>query len=171
MQNPLLLLRHAKSSRDDSALDDFDCPLNERGRLNAKALAGYFLQENIRPSEVLCSAAVRTVQTLEVLAPALTGIPVRIEPDLYETNMDQLLERLRRLDQGAASVLLIGHNPGIGRLAEVLSAGHGDHVALDRLAEKYPTGTLAVLESEIKSWAELGKGSCRLAAFVRPADL
>jgi phosphohistidine phosphatase len=167
----VFLLRHAKSSWDDVSVDDFDRPLNGRGRRNAKAMAGYFKQAGIHPAEVLCSAALRTVQTLELLEQALPGASVSIEADLYEANKGDLLARLRRLDDRLNSVLVIGHNPGVGRLAQGLAGGQGDHKALAHLGEKYPTGTLAVLETEIARWGELEDGACRLTAFVRPGDI
>ena len=167
----LYLLRHAKSSWDDPAVDDFDRPLNGRGLVAARLMAAHLRSAGVRPATVLCSAARRTRQTLEYLEPLLEGVPVAIEPELYELDRSGLLARLRRLDDHLASVLLIGHNPGLERLAETLAAGHGDGQALARLAAKFPTGALAVLDGEIPRWAELDHGTCRLAAFVRPRDL
>lgn len=167
----IFLLRHAKSSWDDPALNDFDRPLNNRGRRNARALAAHFRRANIHPSVILCSAARRTRETYDILSPSLEGIPISFEAELYEAAKHDLLERLRRLHDNLASVLLIGHNPGLERLASALSGGQGKATALARLAEKYPTGTLAVLETDIGHWGTLQDGCCRLTAFVRPADL
>ena len=167
----LFLLRHAKSSWDDPAMDDFDRPLNNRGRRNAAALARHIRRAGLRPQFVLCSAARRTRETYAILEPSLEGVPASFEPELYEAAKHGLLERLRRLDDHLGSVLLIGHNPGLERLASALSSGHGEAKPLARLAEKYPTGTLAVLDADITCWGALQDGSCRLAAFVRPADL
>lgn len=167
----LFLLRHAKSSWDDPDLDDFDRPLTNRGRRNAQALAAHLGRGHVRPALVLCSAARRTCETYDILEPALEGVPVSFESSLYEATKHDLVERLRRLDDHLASVLLIGHNPGLERLAAALAAGHGEAKPLSHLAEKYPTGTLAVLETDLDHWAALEDGSCRLAQFVRPADL
>lgn len=167
----VLLLRHAKSSWDDPALGDFDRPLNNRGRRNARAMAAYLRKSALRPAMVLCSAARRTRETYDIVAPALEGIPVSFEAELYEAAKHDLLERLRRLDEHLCSVLLIGHNPGLERLALALSTGHGEAGPLARLAEKFPTGTLAVLDTDIGAWAALQEGTCRLTGFVRPADL
>lgn len=167
----LFLLRHAKSSWDESGLDDFDRPLNNRGRRNARALASLFRESAIRPALILCSAARRTRETYDILAPSLEGVPLSIERELYEASKHDLLERLRRLDDHLDSVLLIGHNPGLERLADALSDGRGEAKPLARLAEKYPTGTLATLETDIGHWGALQDGACRLTEFVRPADL
>jgi phosphohistidine phosphatase len=167
----MFLLRHAKSSWDDGDLGDFDRPLNERGRRNARAMADYLKSSAFRPAIVLCSATLRTRQTWELLAPALNGVPVSFEPDLYEASRHDLVTRLRHLDDHLASALVIGHNPGLQRLANHLCAGHGAPKALARLEEKFPTCTLATLEAKVEKWAELDQGCARLTDFVRPADL
>ncbi|MGE5476195.1 MAG: SixA phosphatase family protein [Bacteroidales bacterium] len=167
----LFLLRHAKSSWDEAGLDDFDRPLNNRGRRAARAMAAYLRQQDLRPALVLCSAARRTRETYDILEPSLEGIPVSFEAELYEAAKHDLLERLRRLDDHLDSVLLIGHNPGLERLAGALAGGHGEAKALARLADKYPTGTLAVLETGTAHWGALEDAGCRLTRFIRPADL
>lgn len=167
----VLLLRHAKSSWDDEAADDYDRRLSGRGRKNARALAKYLQASGFHPAMVLCSAATRTRETFAILESSLEGIPVSFEAELYEATKHDLLTRLRRLDSHLESVLLIGHNPGLERLAAALCNGHGHPIALARMTEKFPTGTLAVLNADMADWAALEDGSCRLAEFVRPADL
>ena len=167
----IYLLRHAKSSWDDDALDDFQRPLNARGRKAAKRMARFLAERSIRPNMVLCSAALRTRGTYDILEPELQGVPVSFEDGLYEASRGDLLHRLQRLDGHLDSVLLIGHNPGLEKLALTLAGGHGDPVALERLEQKYPTGALTMLESAVPHWPELDAGTCRLAAFVRPKDL
>ncbi len=167
----LYVLRHAKSSWDDPSLDDFDRPLTERGRHGARLMGRHLAAARVHPALVLCSAAKRARQTLELVEPALEGVPVAIEADLYEADKAELLVRLRRLDDHLGSVMLVGHNPGLERLAEGLVAHHGDGEALARFTEKFPTCALAVLDCDLAHWAELEDGTCRLAEFVRPGDL
>ncbi len=167
----IYLLRHAKSSWDDVALDDFQRPLNARGRKAAKRMAKHFAEAGIRPHMVLCSAALRTRATYDLLEPALQGVPVSFEDCIYEASRSDLLHRLQRLDGHLESVLLIGHNPGLEKLALGLCGGHGDHVGLERLEHKYPTGALAVLDSNVPHWPELDINKCTLAEFIRPKDL
>lgn len=64
----LHLLRHAKSSRKDPALDDQVRPLSKRGRTAAEAMAKYMERATIAPDIVLCSTAVRARQTLDPIA-------------------------------------------------------------------------------------------------------
>ncbi|CAA7627200.1 histidine phosphatase family protein [Magnetospirillum sp. UT-4] len=166
----LYLLRHAKSSWDDPAADDFDRPLNGRGRRAAQRMAQYLTERRICPALVLCSAAARTRATYDLLGAALAGAPVSFEQGLYEASLQDLSARLRRVEDGIASVMVIGHNPGMERLGAFL-AGGGEAAALERLRTKYPTCTLAVLETGIARWSGIDQGDFRLAAFIRPRDL
>jgi phosphohistidine phosphatase len=167
----IYFLRHAKSSWDDGALDDFERPLSGRGRKAARAMGKFLAKQNIRPNLVLCSAAKRTRSTYEIIEPRLEGVPVSIERDLYAAAKGNLLDRLRKLDDHLASVMLIGHNPGLERLAAFLAGPHGEPHALEHLAEKFPTGTLAIIETDTPRWAQLDAGTCRLTALIRPRDL
>ena len=167
----LYLLRHAKSSWDDSGLADRDRPLAPRGRKAAARIAAHLRAERIEPAVVLCSSAVRTRQTLDAILPALEGAPeILIEDDLYAAGAESLLARIRAVPAAAPSVLLIGHNPGMADLAFAL-AGGGDGAALQRLREGFPTGALATLAIAHAGWAELGDGDAELAAYVVPREL
>jgi phosphohistidine phosphatase len=164
----LFLLRHAKSSWDDADLDDHDRPLAPRGEGALKLMAEHLRREGVTPALVLCSSAVRTRQTLERIAPALgEGIPVEIEPGLYGASEQRLLERLRAVDDGVESLMLIGHNPAVAQLALSL-AGSGRNVA--DLRGKYPTGALATLEFSGR-WGDLQPGRAELTDFVTPKQL
>lgn len=165
------LMRHAKSSWDDAALDDFDRPLNARGRKAARGMARRLAGLGIRPQVVLCSGARRARQTFEALDEALEGADVVIERGLYEAGPNELLARLWRLDdKGLDSVLLIGHNPAVERLALALASSGADD-ALARLEAKFPTAALATLTAPVDQWTAVEPGTCRLERFVRPADL
>ena len=171
MTKILYLLRHAKSSWDDVGLADRDRPLAPRGRKAARRIAEHLAGAEVPPALVLCSSAVRTRQTLDAVLPSLADDPeVLVEDGLYGALADSLLARLRAVPAGVPSVLLIGHNPGIGDLALEL-AGRGDTAALQRLREGYPTGALATLAIEDGGWAELADGGAELTDYVVPREL
>jgi phosphohistidine phosphatase len=163
----LYLLRHAKSSWDDPALADRDRPLAPRGRRAAELMKEHLTQDGIVPALVLCSAARRTRETLDVIAPAFGAeADIEVERDLYGASAGELLERLQGVPDTISSVMLIGHNPSVQTLALNL-AGSGE---LDAIALKYPTGALATLTFE-GAWQELDRGAAELTGFVRPRDL
>jgi phosphohistidine phosphatase len=167
----LYLLRHAKSDRGDPALSDIDRPLAPRGRRDAPAMAAYMHEHDYRPDLILCSPAARTRETLALLHPAL-GRDIRAEYDrkLYLGSPDVLLRRLRDIDEAVASVLLIGHNPGLERFAAAL-APRGDRHALARMREKFPTCGLAVIHLHIDRWEQTDLGAGTLTDFRVPAEL
>lgn len=168
----LLLLRHAKSAWNDPRLDDHERPLNRRGERAAKAMADHIARQGPRPDLILCSTAMRTRQTLAPLLKRLDGPapPISLEKGLYLASEDALLARLQTVADDVRTVLLIGHNDGIGQLAADLTAD-GPPGAVAALRAKFPTGALASLRAPAGPWSDLKPGSAKLLAFVRPRDL
>ena len=167
----LYLLRHAKSGWRDPSLEDFDRALNGRGRRAAGTIGEYMRRREMRPALVLCSPAVRATQTLELVRAALGGdLPAKIEDGLYLAEPGALLSRIQRVDDVLPSVMLIGHNPGIERLAIALSGG-GDDQARQRMQAGFPTAALVLLAGDQARWRDLRQGRARLEAFIRPNDL
>ncbi|WP_235720875.1 SixA phosphatase family protein [Magnetospirillum molischianum] len=167
----LFLLRHAKSSWDDPVLADFDRPLSRRGHEAAVRLAAFVERYGLTPKLALVSTARRTRETWEALARIMPTVPASYEPGLYAAGQSDLFQRLQKLDPPLESVILVGHNPGLERLADFLSNRQGEPVALDRMARKYPTGALAELTLDIAGWDELECGCGRITCFTRPVDL
>jgi phosphohistidine phosphatase len=166
----LYLLRHGKSSWKDERIEDFDRPLNKRGRAAAKAMGEHLAKQKITPAQVLCSSAKRTRETLEGVQEALgAALPARFEKGIYMADEATLLRRLRRLNDSLASAMLIGHNPGLEQLALALAAEQDDELRR-QLQLKFPTGSLAIIETDVDRWADLKPGCGRLTAFVRPRD-
>jgi phosphohistidine phosphatase len=166
----LLVLRHAKSSWDVRGVVDHDRPLAPRGHEATERLRRYLEGLELPLELVLCSTAVRTVQTLEGIR---AGLPEDVEVvqdgRLYAATAPTLLARLHEVPDATRAVLLIGHNPGAQDLVELLTA-NGDPDARERLATKYPTGGLAQL-SVPAAWSELAWRSCALQWFVVPREL
>jgi phosphohistidine phosphatase len=118
---------------------------------------------------VLCSPSLRTRQTLEAIEPSLgKGCSVELVPELYAASERELLERLRALPESAASVMLIGHNPGLQQLALVLASRGVDRAKLE---QKFPTAALATLIVDSDSWAALSPGEAELISYVVPRQL
>jgi phosphohistidine phosphatase len=167
----LSLLRHAKSSWADPAQDDFERPLNERGREAAPRMGAYMAKQKLAPDLILCSPAARTRQTLALVLPHLQRIAeVAYEDGLYLASTGQLLKRIRRTPAPTTHLMLVGHDPGMHGIATRL-AGTGDPAALDLLAAKFPTAGLAVILFDTKSWTDVGDGDGRLRLFMTPKRL
>lgn len=167
----LYLLRHAKSSWKEGGLADFDRPLSGRGRRAAKLVATYMEQRGMHPAMVLCSAAERTRQTLDLIHSTLGAeTPVEVRRSLYLADAQSILGELAGLPDELPSALVIGHNPGLHDLAISL-VGTGEAQLVEDLNEKFPTATLAVLTSEAMRWKDLAAGRLHLEDYVRPRVL
>lgn len=167
----LFLLRHAKSSWDDPAMDDVERPLSKRGRQAARLMAGHIARSCFHPALVLVSTSLRTRETWNIIEPRLEGTSAAIEEGLYLAGKGDLLHRLRAVDDHIGSVMMIGHNPGLERLAETLVGHNGEPEVLARMTDKFSTGALAVIDLDIAHWGEVEAGTGRLVAFTRPKDL
>jgi phosphohistidine phosphatase len=165
----LILLRHAKSDRP-AGVSDLDRPLNSRGKRTAPRVGEYLAAEGLRPDVVVVSPSLRTRQTWDAVQPALKGPEPEIVQAIYEAPDSALLAVLRSTPDTAASLLMIGHNPGLQELALRL-AGAGDKTGRKRLTVEFPTAAVAVIDFEGETWGSVAAGSGRLERFVAPREL
>lgn len=168
----LMLFRHAKSSWTDPGLDDHDRPLNPRGQKSAPLIGRFMRNQKLTPELVLCSPARRARETWKLASAELRTAPrLLVEDALYDFgNGGRILDTVRAKADTAKSVMVVGHNPSIERLAQRL-IGKGDVKLRKRLAEKYPTGALAVISFDTGDWDNIEDGKGTLAFFARPRDL
>lgn len=165
----LHLLRHAKSSWKDPALDDHERPLGKRGRAAAKDMARYMERAGIALDIVLCSTAIRARQTLEPIAKRVRPANVIFENGIYEVPQRRLWEYLWALPEQAETVLMIGHNPGLHDLALAL-ADAGSRDRLPSPEDKFPTGALATFSFD-GAWKDMRPHGAQLLSFIRPGRL
>ena len=166
----LLLLRHAKAAIGEG-LADIDRSLAGRGERASKAIGRYMAENGLAPDLVICSPALRTRRTWEIVSSELPRAETRMIDSLYDFGDGEALLAAIQAEGGAAErLLLVGHNPAIQNLALSL-AGSGDKGLKRVMAEKYPTGGLAIYTMATVSWAEAAEGRGRLEAFIRPRDL
>ena len=117
----LILLRHAKSDWPD--VPDRDRPLAKRGRRDAPRIGRWLHEHGYQPDVVVVSAATRTRQTWDLVAPELGGLPaVHFEPRAYAASALTLLYLAQELPARYRTALLIAHNPGLSELAASLAA-------------------------------------------------
>ena len=144
----LLLVRHAKSSRDDPMLPDKDRPLNERGMRDATRVGEQLVKRDAKPDLILSSPARRALTTAEIIARKL-GYRLKdivVEDRLYAATPDDLLAVVHELDDKAKRVMLFGHNPELTELAHRLSGKITDMA----------TCAVAEFAFDIKSWSDIG---------------
>ena len=169
----LLLLRHAKSSWDETGLADLARPLTSRGRAAATRIGRHLRGAGLAPERVLCSPARRATETLAGVLTELGESPVIEErPDLYLRGWSSLLGAVHGLPEEVNRAMLVSHNPDLHDLALAL-AGTGPPEALKALAAKFPTGALAVLcfADPVSGWRAVAPGKGALHALIKPRDM
>ncbi len=162
MTKTLYLMRHAKAGWMDMHLGDFDRSLTQRGLRDAPEMGQRLKKRGVRPEIILCSPAQRTRQTAELLIKEFGGTIDKVQFDdrIYEADPDTLLDLIRSLPETCSSVMLIGHNPSIGWLANQLS---------DVQIEQMPTCAIATLELPSSNWKDMGKEAARLLDLDHPS--
>ncbi len=175
----LTLLRHAKSGWDDPAARDFDRALNPRGKRAAAQIGLYLSEQGVVFDHVLASPAVRVVETLDNLTTTYPSLPSpEWERRIYLASAATLIDLVAGVPDSVERLLLVGHNPGLEDLVLMLvpvdSDGDGDSGELrlrDEVEIKFPTASLAELQFDCASWADVGDMAATLTRFVRPRDL
>lgn len=158
----LFLLRHAKSSWDDPSLDDFDRPLNDRGKKAAPLMGRIMRERDVQPDLILCSTAKRTKQTAKLVAEsAKLKSPIVFTDEIYEASTEALLDIIKAQEASVESILMIGHNPG---LSELLMELTGEY-------EHFPTAALAKVALEVDKWKSIKGGAGQLKWILRPKEL
>lgn len=142
----LLVLRHAKSSWKDLGISDHDRPLNKRGKKAAPRMGQLLYEEGLLPDVILCSTAVRARDTADLVAEAsgFEGDIVYLE-DFYHADPVDYLDALRSLSDDIDNAMIVGHNPGMELLLEMLA---------DEF-ERFPTAALALIRLPIENWSQL----------------
>jgi phosphohistidine phosphatase len=157
----LYLVRHAKSSWDNSSLKDIERPLNNRGKRDAPFMGRLLKKKDIKPDLMITSCAVRALKTAKIFCKEM-GIAVKdlvVEENLYEAGRKDILKVINEFDNTINSVMLFAHNPGLIELAKFLTSGEIDTM---------PTCSIAAINCMIESWIELYDINCNLEFFEYP---
>lgn len=168
----LALFRHAKSDWSDARARDFDRPLNARGQRGALAMGRHIRSTGRRFDRMIASPAVRVAETIETSSKAWRRtFPVEWDRRIYLASSAVLMDLLREIGGEPASVLMVGHNPGLEDLIFDLVPDDGRSPLRDIVVQKFPTATYAVMELAIERWADLAEGCATLIELKRPRDL
>ena len=166
------LFRHAKSDWGDPTARDFDRDLNERGRKGAALMGRHLRDHAVDWERVVSSPAIRCVETIEIAADAAErSFPVEWDRRVYLASSATLADLLREQAGDPASLLMVGHNPGLEDLIFDLVPDDGSSPLRGEVEIKFPTATLAVLELDIDHWSGLHDNCARLVHLTRPRDL
>lgn len=162
----LLLLRHAKSSWDDSSLSDHDRPLNKRGKLAAHRMGRLLDDEALWPDLILSSTAERATTTTQRLVDAggeSGGFAGEIAylNELYGAGPHDIIEVVRELGDEAGSVMVVAHNPGLEDLVHQMTGEY----------HRLPTAALVRILVPIDHWRDLEADGGTLVGIWQPKEL
>jgi phosphohistidine phosphatase len=156
----LFLIRHAKSSWDDTALPDKDRQLGDRGTRDAPKMGKRLAKRDVKPDLILSSPARRALTTAEIIAKKLDykRKDIVVDDRLYAGAVHSLLDVIHGLGDKLERVILFGHNPELTELAHRLS-GEITHM---------PTCAVAEFTFNAKSWSKIGKANLAKVALDYP---
>jgi phosphohistidine phosphatase len=159
----LLLMRHAKSSWKDQELSDHERPLNKRGRKDAPRMGQLLCDRELIPQRILCSSALRAKQTAEALVEAAGNqAELMVLDRLYLAEADEYISVLREQPDHLERLMVIGHNPGLETLLQMLSGR----------IESLPTAVIAHLVLPIQHWTELsGETKGEMIEIWKPKEI
>lgn len=166
----LILMRHAKTEPWSEGIDDYARALTPLGHDAAKAMAFALKSEGWSPKKAIVSTARRTRETWAHLSAVFDDCDMTLEEDLYLAGERGVSEMIGDND-GASTLIIISHNPGLHDLALSIlrAAGSHDHQAAIRIAAKLPTGAAVLFEAE-KDGAFV-PAHFRLRNFIKPKDI
>jgi phosphohistidine phosphatase len=145
-------------------MDDHDRPLSARGQMEAEN-AGLFLKQQgiAAPDLVYCSSALRTMQTLDYALNTLEAedMPQTVDRRFYLAARETLLEEIQNADDEFSRLMIVGHNPGMGELAQELAGGRDGVPA-------FPPAALAIFTCDVGNWADVTAAETELATFYSP---
>jgi phosphohistidine phosphatase len=156
-------MRHAKSSWKDSEVPDQERDLNKRGEKDAPRMGKLVKKEGHKPDLVISSPAVRARRTAELIAEKLDyEHPITFVDALYLGEPEDYMTVIKNLPDEVDTALVIGHNPGLETLLQLLSGK----------VESLPTGAIAVLHLPVKVWSALStEVEAKLLHLWRPKEL
>ena len=157
----LTLIRHAKSSWADPELNDFDRPLNKRGKKNAPLMGKIISKRGLVFDRIVSSPALRAISTARLIAEKL-GYPeqdIQQREELYDASLHDLLDSVQALENESERTALVAHNPGLTDLCNHLS---GESIA------NLPTCAVAVIEFDLDDWRAVHQDSGRLVLYEYP---
>jgi len=155
----LYIIRHAKSSWDDMALDDFDRGLNKRGRKNAPMMANRLKNKGVMPDIILSSSAKRAKKTAKIIADGIGfSKKIKFDDELYDVLPNELHKKLRAIKNKHNTAFLIGHNPELNMIAE-------DFIDFN---QNIVTCGILEIEFDCDSWSEIDSSNARFISYDYP---
>ena len=158
----LLVVRHAKSSWDIGSMNDFERPLNDRGKKDAPIMARRLEDKKILIDAFVSSPAKRAKKTAELFCSVYDkpADEIIFISKLYHAPVDVFYEVVEELDDSFSKVAIFSHNPGITEFVNTLIEG----VEIDNL----PTCGMFAIQLQAEKWKDFKKSTKEFLFFDYP---
>ncbi len=152
-------MRHAKSSWKNKDLEDYQRPLNKRGKRDASFMGKVLKKRGVFFDIIISSSAKRAYQSAKRVAKEIEyDKKILKDKKLYLISFEEFLDYIKNLDDKYTSVLIIGHNPGISKLFSYLTGKES----------KMPTAAIGALEFKGDSWRDIEEREIEALFFDYP---
>mgnify|MGYP006778548137 CR=1 FL=1 len=157
----LFIIRHAKSDQSFFG-NDFERPLNERGRSDAPLMAKRLLDKKYKIDALVSSPAVRAKKTAELFSETLKmpAEEIIFISALYHAPPEVFYEVVSGLPDELDTVAVFSHNPGISYFVNSLNSG----IKVDNM----PTCAVFVVSADITAWSGFNKAKKEFLFFDYP---
>jgi phosphohistidine phosphatase len=159
----LILVRHAKSSRDDPTLPDRQRPLEARGERDAATMSKRLSRRHAKPELIVSSPAVRALATAKLIAKGLDCKREAIVANdrLYTATATAVIEVIEQLDDTLERVMLVGHNPEFADLAHHFTSTIAD----------MPTCAVVTFTFDVQTWSGIARAKPVAVDFDSPKQV
>jgi len=141
----LILLRHGKAESDSVSGDDFDRRLAPRGIKESTEMGAQLADMGFKPDVALVSPAARARGTWEAACGAFPGVETQFDDELYHAESGVIRRAAQAAGQACATVMIVGHNPGLQELTiQLLMEGSSPSSLIARAQRNFPTAAAAV---------------------------
>ncbi|WP_041957692.1 SixA phosphatase family protein [Sulfurospirillum arsenophilum] len=157
----IYFIRHAKSSWKDETLDDFERPLNGRGKRDVAFMGKRLKMFGVMPDIIYTSPAKRAEKTTKEIAKEIDYDKKKIKSidTLYEGSYESYLELIHSTDDKHAAIFIIAHNPTITEVGERLSGA---------ILSNIPTCAIVCISFDVESFKEITEESGHILFFDYP---
>ena len=163
----LVLMRHGQAEQDGQT--DFERVLTERGRTDTASTGAWLAEQGVTPDHALVSAATRAHQTWDSVASGGGWSSSPARPRAVRRGAETALDILHTAPAEATTLVVVGHNPTIATVAQMLDDGDGDVEASTQMAMRATRPERPRSSRTTATWAELAEGTCSVVAFHAPA--
>ena len=159
----LYLVRHAKSSWENTNMRDIERPLNERGLHDAPIMAKLLRSKGVQPDLLVSSPAIRAMTTAVFFKMGLNveGPDFWVRDEIYEAMTATIQQLIETLPESAHTVMLFGHNPTFTSVANLYTQNYIDNI---------PTCGVVCIRSSASSWPEFSNKNAKVEEKFFPKD-